>query len=311
VEDAVPGETPRVGIVVRTKNRPWFLRRALRDITAQDYASWSVHIVNDGGRADDVDAAVAELAPASRARVAVTHHPEPHGRSAAANEGVRRLGTEFLVLHDDDDLWAPSFLTHAVAWLDAHPDDVGVVAQTEIVYEAEQDGGSGAFHEIGRAPFWEGMTEIRYSDLIQINRFVPIAYLYRRTLHDEVGPYREDIHAAEDWEFNLRTAAVHHIGFLAGDPLAFWMQRVGVGGELGNSMFALEDEHRRYDAQVRDDELRRYVARFGPGLPLYLTRFIEVEVARIVREQVSAELDRRPSDLDRVRGRLRRILRRR
>jgi cellulose synthase/poly-beta-1,6-N-acetylglucosamine synthase-like glycosyltransferase len=268
-----------------------------------------VHIVNDGGNADDVDAAVAELAPDWRARVAVTHHSESHGRSAAANEGVRRLDTEFVVLHDDDDLWAPQFLSRAVAWLDAHPDDIGAVARTEIVYEAE-GGAAGAFQEIGRAPFWEGMNEIRYSDLLQINRFVPIAYLYRRSLHDEVGPYREDIHAAEDWEFNLRAAAGHHIGFLGGEPAAFWMQRAGVTGELGNSMFALEDEHRRYDAQVRDDALRAYVSEFGPGLPLYLTRFIEVEVARIVREQVSAELDRRPSDLDRVRARLRRLFRR-
>lgn len=306
----MPGETPLVGIVVRTKGRPWFLRRALRDITAQEYGRWSVRIVNDGGSRDDVDAAVSELAPAFRARVAVTHHAEPRGRSAAANEGVRMLDTEFIVLHDDDDLWAPAFLSRTVAWLDEHPEDVGVVARTEIVYEAEADGDRGGFREVGRAPFWEGMTDISYSDLLRINRFVPIAYLYRRSLHDKVGLYREDVHAAEDWEFNLRAAAGHRIGFLGEETLAYWMQRTGVTGELGNSMFALADEHRRYDTQVRDEALRDYIARFGPGLPLYLARLVDVEVARVVREQVAAELDRRPSDLDRIRRRLRRVFRR-
>ncbi|MDR7185316.1 glycosyltransferase involved in cell wall biosynthesis [Microbacterium trichothecenolyticum] len=306
----MPGDTPRVGIVLRTKNRPWFLRRALRDIAAQTYPEWFVEIVNDGGDAADVDSAIAELAPDLQARIAVAHHGEPQGRSAAANVGMRRLHTEFVVLHDDDDLWHPAFLTRAVDWLDAHADDIGVVARTEIVYEAESAGHPGQFQEVGRAPFWEGLTDISYSDLLQINRFVPIAYVYRRSLHDEVGMYREDVHAAEDWEFNLRAAAKHHIGFLGGEPLAFWMQRVGVEGETGNSMFVLADDHRRYDATVRDEALRRYVAEFGPGLPLFLTRFIEVEVSRIVREQLSAELDRRPSDLDRVRNRLRRVFRR-
>ena len=38
-----------VGIVVRTKDRPQFLTRALRSITAQSYADWQAIIVNDGG----------------------------------------------------------------------------------------------------------------------------------------------------------------------------------------------------------------------------------------------------------------------
>jgi glycosyltransferase involved in cell wall biosynthesis len=288
-----------VGIVVRTKNRPWFLRRALADICAQGYAGWQVHVVNDGGDPAAVELALEAVPQELRERFGVTHNDSPHGRSAAANEGVRGLETEFVVLHDDDDLWDPRFLLETVEWLDAHPEDVGVVVRTEIVYEA--DDGRGGFAEAARAVFWPDIDRITYSDLLRINRFVPISYLYRREVHDRVGYYREDVHAAEDWEFNLRVAAVDPIGFIEGRPLAYWMQRTGVGGELGNSMFALADDHERYDAAIRDEALRDYVARFGPGLPLYLARLVETEVTRIVRE----ELDRRPSDLDRIRRRIR------
>lgn len=275
-------KVPRVGVVVRTKNRPWFLRRALRDIAAQRFADWRVSIVNDGGDADAVDALVAEVPAADRARIEVHHNPAPTGRSAAANLGVRSVDTEFVVLHDDDDLWHPSFLARTVAHLDDHADEIGVMARTEIVFERPAGDG---FAEVSRAPFWPGMREITYSDLLQVNRAVPISYLYRRALHDEVGYYREDLHAVEDWEFNLRTTLLHRIGFLDGEPLAFWMQRVGVDGELGNSMFALAEEHEHYDKLVRDEALRAYVREHGPGLPLYLSKYIQDEVARQLDER--------------------------
>ncbi len=296
--------TARVGIVLRTKNRPWFLARALADVAAQEYRDWLVHVVDDGGDPGPVDAALDSLSPDLRRRVSVTHNAASHGRSAAANIGVRALDTEFVVIHDDDDLWSPAFLSRAVAWLDAHPDDVGVVTRTDIVYEVEADGGR--FVETERVPFWADLHEITYIDLIEVNRWVPIAYLYRRALHERVGFYDENIHAAEDWDFGLRTLVRHHVGFLDGEPLAFWMQRRDVTGELGNSMFALADEHVRYDKHIRDAALREYAATHGSGLVLYLSRLIREDLRSIVHDEVKRELDARPSDLDRIRRRLRR-----
>lgn len=295
-------EPPRVGIVVRTKNRPWFLRRTFDDIAAQTFADLHVVVVNDGGDPDAVVAAIADAPPALSGRIDVEHNPVATGRSAAANQGVRALGTEFVVLHDDDDLWAPAFLAATVAHLDARADLIGVVARTEIVTEAPDDGGAG-FVETGRAPFWAGMTDITLTDLLERNRAVPIAYLYRRALHDDVGYYREDIHAVEDWELHLRTIVRHRIGYLdPGVPLAFWMHREGVAGELGNSMYALADEHVRYDRLVRDDALRAYAETHGLGLPLYLSAYIRTEVERQLAEH--------PSLGDRVLRRARAVLRR-
>ncbi len=267
----------RAGIVVRTKNRPSFLRRALRDILAQTSRQWVVRIVNDGGDPADVERALAELPEDARGRVEAIHHSAAHGRSAAANAGILALDTEFVVLHDDDDLWHPQFLERAMTHLDDHAGEIGVIVRTEIVYEAQRDG---VFVETGRAPFWADLHEITFSDLLQVNRAVPISFLYRRVAHEEVGLYREDLHVVEDWDFNLRVAARHPIGFIDGEPLAYWMQRVGVGGELGNSMYALAGEHEHYDKLVRDEALRAYVAQHGPGLPLYLARYIQEEVGR-------------------------------
>ncbi|MCR2785221.1 MULTISPECIES: glycosyltransferase family A protein [unclassified Microbacterium] len=277
-----PSTRPRVGVVLRTKNRPYFLRRAIRDILAQEYDDWQTVIVNDGGDERDVQAALATVADTHRHRFTVLDARPALGRSGAANAGIRAVDCEYVVLHDDDDLWDPRFLRSTVEWLEQHPEDAGVMVRTEIIYErAEGDG----FVESGRAPYWPGMTDISYSDLLQVNRAVPISFLYRAALHSAVGPYREDLHAVEDWEFYLRVTLGAHVAFLDGPPLAFWMQRVGVGGDLGNSMFALATEHDRYDRLVRDEALRSFVREWGPGLPLYLARYIQDEVGRQLDER--------------------------
>ncbi|MFB7843338.1 glycosyltransferase family 2 protein [Microbacterium sp. NPDC056052] len=280
----MPETSARVGIVVRTKDRPVFLERALRDIARQSFADWTVVVVNDGGDPAPVDRIVAMLSPELGSRAAVIHRTAGLGRSAAANAGVRALSTEFVVLHDDDDLWAPHFLADAVAWLLGAPEDAGVVSRTEIVYE-RVDGER--LVETGREPFWGEMARITYADVLQVNRFVPIAYVYRRALHDEVGFYREDVHAAEDWEFNLRVLRLHPIGYLRERVGAYWMQRRGVEGILGNSMFVLADEHDRYDRMIRDEALRAFAAAHGDGLMLYLSRYIRDEVERQLSEHAS------------------------
>lgn len=278
----MPDSTVRVGIVIRTKDRPILLARALHDIAAQRFSSWSAVVVNDGGPRGPVDAVIDALPEGVRRKVEVIHHTESLGRSASANVGVRALSCEFVVLHDDDDLWHPEFLAGSVEWLDSHPSDIGVVSRTEIVYERVE---GTTFVETSRAPFWADLAQITYADMLQVNRFVPIAYVYRRAVHDEVGLYREDVHAAEDWEFNLRVLRYHSIGFIDGEPKAYWMQRRASTGALGNSMFVLASEHEYYDKLIRDEALREFAQKHGDGIMLYLSRYIQDEVARQLDER--------------------------
>ncbi|MFJ4164901.1 glycosyltransferase family 2 protein [Microbacterium sp. NPDC089698] len=303
-DEAAPADaaSARVGIVVRTKDRPAMLARALDDILSQRFSDWRAVVVNDGGDVAAVDRVIEGVQDEARGRITAIHHHHSAGRSAAANAGVRGVVAEYVVLHDDDDLWDPAFLGATVDWLDRNTEDGGVVARTEIVYERQTADG---FEETGRVPFWPELTAITYAGLLQVNRFVPIAYLYRRALHDEVGYYREDVHAAEDWEFNLRVAARYPIGFLGERVLAFWMQRPHAIGSLGNSMFVLEHEHEYYDGRIRDEALRSYVAGHGNGLPLFLARYVQDEVARQLDERRS--LGQRITEAARRRWRARRM----
>ncbi|WP_136587032.1 glycosyltransferase family A protein [Microbacterium hydrothermale] len=309
----------RVGIVVRTRHRPAFVRGALADIAEQTLADRRVVVVNDGGDAAEVDRVVAA---SGLTGVEVVHIPDGQGgRCVAANTGVRALDTEYVVLHDDDDRWHPDFLVRTAAWLDAHPDDAAVAVPTEIVYEEKRDG---AWTEVGRAPFWAGMQRISLTEMMSINRIVPIAVLYRRAVHAEVGWYDETLDAVEDWDLYLRILNVHGIGFVAGEPLAFWTQRPDADGLDANSMFGLAAEHARDDAVVRDRALAAWVRREGAGLPLFVAasqaelaahvdRSIDRAVERIVerlRAEIASDVRHEIDAHQPVMSRLRRLRRR-
>jgi glycosyltransferase involved in cell wall biosynthesis len=285
----------RVGVILRTRNRPEFLARALADIAAQSFTDRSVIVVNDGGDTSVVDDIVDASGLGDSVRV-IHIAPGEGGRCVAANAGVRAADTEFVVLHDDDDFWDAAFLAETVAWLDANPDDGGVAAATEIVYQERRDG---AWVEVGRAPFWAGTTRISLGELLGINRAVPIAVLYRRALHAEVGWYDESLDAVEDWEFYLRAVPQHPFGFLGGKPLAFWTQRPDARGHDANSMFGLSEQHERDDAVVRDRALAEWIRREGAGLPLQIGG---------LEQRLAARADRLEEEIRALKGELRREL---
>ncbi|MFE5409126.1 glycosyltransferase family 2 protein [Microbacterium sp. NPDC056569] len=268
-------DRPTVAVVVRTKDRPRMLRRALASITAQTFPSWEAVIVNDGGDPATVDEVVSELPAEHRDRISVLHNPSATGRWPAANAGMQATSAPYLVLHDDDDSWHPDFLARTVAYLEANPDEVGVIARTEVILEQFDD--SGEIVETGRYVLEDHNPEVLATDLLQFNRFVPIGFLYRRSLHDRIGLYDASLPAAADWAFNMRAMLIHQIRYVDDQVLAYWHQRPGVNGVAGNSVFAAPEDHDFANRAHRDRALREFMAAHGTGLPLYLDAVFEAQ----------------------------------
>lgn len=278
---------PTVGIVVRTKDRPDFLRRALKSITEQTHREWECVIVNDGGAVEPVEGLVRSLDPADQARFRVVHARESRGRWVSANAGVLATTAPLLVLHDDDDTWHPDFLRRAVGYMEAHPERGGVVSRIEIVWERRVPSG---FEVVDREIFQPRLSAPTLADTLLYNRFVPIAFVYRRSLHEELGLYDESLPVVGDWAFNLRVLSREPLEYLGDDPLAYWHQRVDATGAHGNSVIDSREAHAATDAQLRDAALRDYVQAEGLGLALYLTKFIDqrfVDVENIVRYDIA------------------------
>ncbi|MDP2753431.1 MAG: glycosyltransferase family A protein, partial [Nitrospirota bacterium] len=91
---------PLVSIIVRTKDRPKLLKRALRSIAEQTHRPIEVVLVNDGG----CDLGVEEVQGVlSDVRLNYIRLEENTGRAHAGNVGIENAKGEYLGFLDDDD----------------------------------------------------------------------------------------------------------------------------------------------------------------------------------------------------------------
>lgn len=266
-----------VSVVVRTKNRVFFLERALSSIAGQRDAELEAVVVNDGGAPAEVDA-VAARARAGGLNVRVVHHTVSRGRGAAWNAGWREARGEWLAALDDDDTWAPDFLSAVRAEISAGGGrtDFGIATQT---LEIREKASGAAWIEVASVPFNPRFQVLRLRDLVLLNRFTNNAFVFPRAALAEVGEVREELDVLEDWDFNVRFAARYPIRVIA-RPLAHYRRRPGGGDEAWANTDSVRHEAAR-DA-IREAWLREdlQAGRFGPGV---LALMAEIESNRGLR----------------------------
>jgi glycosyltransferase involved in cell wall biosynthesis len=261
-----------VSVIVRTRHRPELLRIALRDIAAQSHPATEVLIVSDADDVSQVEAVVEEAAGLALTIRVIDRAGELHGRSQAANAGLRAARGEFVVLHDDDDTWDPSFLTRTVSFLCDNPESVAVSAHTAVIVHRTDPSGVEHVEELLLNP---ALTSITITDMVRANRITTNSLLYRKSVHDEIGYIDESLTVHEDWDFYLRLIARHPIDLLPLPALAFWHHRPEAQGDQANSVFALGPEHEAAHALVRDDQLRDTIQRQGWGGVFHLVEELQ------------------------------------
>ena len=261
--------SPTVAVLVRTKDRPRFLRRALANIAEQTFTDYTVCVINDGGD-ESATRAILQASPlahllegdAPRLMLLTT---SGGNMEAASNAGLAATDSEFVAIHDDDDLWAPEFLERTVGALRASE---ALICSTRVVERYERETSEGEFEVYEERIFHDGLPGFGLQFLYRTNRAVPIGILYRRRLHELVGFYDESLPVVGDWEFNLRAAAVTEV-LLVDEPLAYWSLRPEADGAEANSV-QRQAEHARFDASVRARAIRDDLQSGGrPGPYLY------------------------------------------
>jgi glycosyltransferase involved in cell wall biosynthesis len=263
---------------MRTKDRPLLLRRALASAASQTFRDFELIVVNDGGEAATVEDLVANQP--NLEFVQIVHNQKSVGREEAVNVGVKASDSRFVAILDDDDSWAPSFLAVAAEYLDEVPDGaVGV--RTEVVYEAIANG---QVVELRREILRSDLRSVTLFDTLFSNYIPPTSMVFRRDLYDEVGGWDGTLPVLADWDFNLKILMRSSIGFIDGEPLAFWHRRETQDGPLGNSVHAAATDHIEINLALRDRYLREYV-KSGTGIGQLL--FIS-EVLQRVEERANA-----------------------
>lgn len=185
-----------VSVIVTTRNRPQWLRRAVASVLAQRWRPLEVIVVNDAG--EDVSGVLAEL-DCERLVTSIRLH-ERRERSAARNAALALARGEYVAYLDDDDWWDPDHLVTLVEALETSEAAL-VYSDARRVHELHQ--GDGYVPVAVDQPLHRDFDH----EALLTGNYIPICcVLHRRSCLEVVGGFDETLATHEDWELWLRFA---------------------------------------------------------------------------------------------------------
>lgn len=220
----------KVAILIRTKNRLPFLRRAVKTLMAQSFQSFKLYIVNDGGDEAGIRQCLEEHGLFYGDRALCVSLPMSTGRGSALSIGLSMAREEYLLIHDDDDTLEPSFLEKTVGFLEKDRSHffAGVTTSNYDVYE----------HVEGDEIIIDRRTDqlggksgsmIDYSlYLAHACIVMPITLLFRRSAFLSAGNANTMMSYVEDHDLFLRLMRYGEIGIIP-EFLCSYHQRPSTG----------------------------------------------------------------------------------
>lgn len=232
--------TAHVSVIVPTRDRPDLLPCALASARALEGSDLAIELlVVDNGSSE-------ETAAIARAHGARYLRSAP-GASNARNAGMRAATGEFLAFLDDDDRFLPGHLRPHVRLLRMRPELAGVVGQA---VNASAD-----FTTTG-AP-WPVCLPDDGDLFAAFLGYCPQigATVARAGVRESVGGFDPGLTSDEDWDWHLRLALRHPVGFVP-VPCVLFRQRPP-GADIDIDRARLRDGRRVLLHNLRRAGLRR------------------------------------------------------
>lgn len=180
--EGVP-EGPKVVVATPLFNQGRYLEEAIRSVLNQTYRNWEMVIVDDDSTDDSFEQARAMLAKFDDPRLTLLHQ-ENSGLGATRNKAIKASDGEYVVCLDADDMIAPDYFAIALDMLHTHR-NAGWVNVKTLVF-----GGSNHLA-------WK--DDFDFTQCLIASASACTSMLRREALA-EVGYFREDLTAREDWE---------------------------------------------------------------------------------------------------------------
>ncbi|RMG00704.1 MAG: glycosyltransferase family 2 protein [Nitrospirae bacterium] len=198
---------PLISIIVRTKDRPKLLKRALESIVAQDYSPIEVVLVNDGERLNEDE--IANLFNEGQGLKIVDNLGR--GRTVAANEGIRHATGQFVCFLDDDDIIYPDHVSTLTGFLSRS--DYRIAYTESVFVHVEYDPEKKEMVETKRYP--ARTMDFSRETLLFYNYIPFMCLMFQRDVLDEAGGLDESFDMCEDWDLTIRISSkypFYHIG---------------------------------------------------------------------------------------------------
>lgn len=187
----------RVSILLPTRTRARYLRKAIESLQKQTWGNIEI-LVFDDGSTDETPELLGRLAH-SDMRIRLFRQESSRGLAAALNRLIEESRGEWLARMDDDDCSHPQRIERQLAYMRAHRLDVAGTWYRRI---------SRFGQSVMRPPIHHG--HIAAELLFQPPLLHP-SVMMRKEVVKQHGGYREDIDHAEDFDFWIRL--VQHCRF--------------------------------------------------------------------------------------------------
>lgn len=210
-----------VAIIMRTKNRPITLARALKSVIEQNYQHWHLYLIVSDNRYY-VDRLIELNQFYLQNKITTLYSKESLDPAASANYGFSIANEEFLILHDDDDSWHPDFLKETVSYLQLDKDAVAVATNCLVINEQIQNE---TIKILEVTDWWFCKNYIYLNDLIRSNILPSISLLIRMKKAKEIGLFNEAFPIFSDWDYSIRLSKIGEIKKIT-PKLAFWHKRL-------------------------------------------------------------------------------------
>ncbi len=250
---------PLVSVIIRTKDRPEGLRKALNSVVAQDYPEIEVVIVNDGEQ--DIDPGCRGM-QSNLTALRIVRPQQGGGRIRAANTGLEAATGAYIQFLDDDDWLYSDHLHKLVSALESDP-AAGLV-YTGVECRQRDENGELSLVHLFNQPFERTFLLLR--------NFIPIhAAMFRRIFVDEGMRLDESLTLYEDWDFWVQIAARTQFRYVPGISACYCLGPeggFGVQSDAGLQLSAQDlffDKWRKLWSAANLREIVDY-ARQVPGL---------------------------------------------
>lgn len=196
-----------ISVIIPSYNRAPILERAIQSVLIQKGPPFEIIVVDDGST-DETEKVVHNLF-----RLAGNTRPLPlkfvaqenRGVSAARNTGIYHSKGEWLAFLDSDDEWLPGKLEAQTRFFEAHPEYQ--ICQTDEIWIRNG-------FRVNKMKKHEKKGGWIFNECLPLCAVSPSAVMMHRSLFDEVGLFREDYPACEDYELWLRVAPRYPIGLV-------------------------------------------------------------------------------------------------
>lgn len=236
-------QNPLVSIIVRTKDRPSLLKRALKSIGVQTYRPAEVLLVNDGGCDLELEELRDILGTVELNYIRFDHNV---GRAAAGNEGIRNARGTYVCFLDDDDEFYENHLALLVPELIRS--DVPVVYSDAAVVRKDDD-----WNTVGDKGVFSSY-DFSYADLL-VDNYIPLmCILFSGDLIKASGGFDETFDLYEDWDLLLRMGREHHFRHISTvtAQYSFWSSEAQIANVEGKEQTRREAHERIFYKHLKN-----------------------------------------------------------